>query len=235
MAIAEPISSAMALVPSRTIGVQQLRRGPVADALRRASMPQQQPSTARGRSPRGRRRIARPVHITAPALPASASYGSLPTAAPSKATRRAPCRIRAARTAGYAHLQNPRLRGTYVAAAAPRGRLPARVPAAGRAPVQGLAHASMPSSARTALNFYKGLRNDGSSTAAFVATYNIPPIGQPITLHVTMPAVRVRRRGRRVDARRSILRTGSPRNPGSARSHTDHARSTPVVSLRPQP
>jgi hypothetical protein len=98
---------------------------------------------------------------------------------------------------GYAQpVQSPQAyAATYVAPAppqpaAPPAYQPAPQPAAAAAPVaQGGARIDAELGAHSASNFYKGLSGNDvvEHGGLFVATYNIPRIGQPITLHVSLP------------------------------------------------
>jgi hypothetical protein len=84
---------------------------------------------------------------------------------------------------------------TYVAPAPPQAApqaayQPAPQPAAAAAPIaQSGARIDAELGAHSASNFYKGLSGNDvvEHGGLFVATYNIPRVGQPITLHVSMP------------------------------------------------
>jgi hypothetical protein len=67
--------------------------------------------------------------------------------------------------------------------AAPQASAPVAAPAGGGARIEAELGAHSPS------NFYKGLSGNDvvDHGGLFIATYNIPPIGQSITVHVSMP------------------------------------------------
>src|SRR5258708_7175299 len=72
---------------------------------------------------------------------------------------------------------------------APQAYQPAPQAAPAAAPQASGARIDAELGAHSASNFYKGLSGNDvvEHGGLFLATYNIPPIGQPITLHVSMP------------------------------------------------
>jgi Tfp pilus assembly protein PilZ len=198
MAIAEPISNAMGALfqVERSGGAAASTSGPVAvDAVRRAlSMLQQQPSTlpavqialeavagslglvhgliAPAQAP-AQQPYAQPAQY---AQPAAQPYAQpVQTAQAYAATYVAPAPQAAPAQAAYQPTvqayQQPAPQAAPAAAPGPGARIDAEL------------------GAHSQSNFYKGLSGNDvvEHGGLFVATYNIPRIGQPITLHVSMP------------------------------------------------
>jgi hypothetical protein len=214
MAIAEPISNAMGALfqVERSGGAAASTSGPVAlDALRRAlSLLQQQPSNLPAvqialEAVAGSLGLVHGLAAPAPAqqpYAQPAQYAQPQQYQPPQAYAQQPAYAQPAPQAYAQPVQNAQAyAATYVAPApqaapaqaayqptvqayqpAPQGP-PAAAPAA-----QG-ARIDAELGAHSASNFYKGLSGNDvvEHGGLFVATYNIPPIGQPITLHVSMP------------------------------------------------
>ena len=193
MAVAEPhFQRDGSFVPGRAIGgcssldqwPGRYRRGP-SSALASAAATLE---FARGADrSRGGRRIARAG--SQPDGPRSCSCSRTTSlratsAAGLRAARTATLRAARAKRAAYA--------ATYVAPAPQAPAQPAYQPPAAPAaapPQASGARIEAELGAHSNSNFYKGLSGNDvvEHGGLFVATYVIPPIGQPITLHVTMP------------------------------------------------
>jgi hypothetical protein len=193
-AIAEPVSQAMGalFLIERSGGAAAASNGPMAlEAVRRAlALLQQQP----------------PNH-PAVQLALESVAGSLglihrlaapaPAAAPPAHGPRQQAYPKAPAPAYPAPMQSPQAyAATYVAPtqAAYQPTVQAFQPppaaAANHAASQaGAARVEAELGAHSPSNFYKGLAGNDviDHGGVFIATYNIPPIGQPITLHVSMP------------------------------------------------
>jgi hypothetical protein len=193
MAVAEPISSAMGALfqVERSGGAAASTSGPVAiDAVRRAlSLLQQQPSNLPA------------VQIALEAVAGSLGLvHSLTAPAPAPAPAQQPYAQPAQQPYAqpvqqpYAQpVQNAQAYAATYVAPAPQAPVqpayqPQAAPAAAPSQASG-ARIEAELGAHSNSNFYKGLSGNDvvEHGGLFVATYVIPPIGQPITLHVTMP------------------------------------------------
>jgi hypothetical protein len=208
MAIAEPISSAMGALfqVERSGGAAASTSGPVAlDAVRRAlSMLQQQPSSLPAvqialEAVAGSLGLIHGLAAPAPAQQAYAQPAQQPYAQPAQQAYAQP-----AQQAYAQPVQNAQAyAATYVAPAPPAPAAqaayqptvqayqpaPQAAPAAAPGPQASGARIDAELGAHSPSNFYKGLSGNDvvEHGGLFVATYNIPRIGQPITLHVSMP------------------------------------------------
>jgi hypothetical protein len=200
MNVAEPISNAMGALfqIERSGGAASSQNAPAAlAAVRQAlAMLQQQPSQHSGvriasESVAGALGLIHelthpaPVHpappIAQPAAPPQAPQAPRPYAPPAPAPQaRGPQAYAATQVASRPEAIAPVVDGRPVAQPA---RAPAPVPAGSGPRVEAELGAHSPS------NFYKGLSGNDvvEHGGLFVSTYQIPPIGQTVVLHVSLP------------------------------------------------
>jgi hypothetical protein len=217
MAVAEPISHAMGALfqVERSGGAAAPTSGPVAlEAVRRAlGLLQQQPSNLSAvqvalESVAGSLALVHGL-ATAPPQPAPAPQQAYaqpaqqqPYAQPAQQqpyAQPAPQQAYQPQPAYQQPVQNAQAYAATYVAPAPPAAAPYQPPAQGYAPVPQAAAAPVAQAggaridaelgAHSPSNFYKGLSGNDvvEHGGLFVATYNIPRIGQPIVLHVSLP------------------------------------------------
>jgi len=193
-AIAEPVSQAMGALfqIERSGGAAAATNGPVAlEAVRRALALLQQQPTNHPVVQLALESVAGSLGLihglaSSPRGPAPAAYGGAPQ----------PTHPRAVAPGHVAPMQSPQAyAATYVAPlqAAYQPTVQAYQPPAAAAPVVAAQAAGVRVEAELGThspsNFYKGLSGNDviDHGGVFIATYNIPRVGQPLTVHVSMP------------------------------------------------